>query len=188
MNSYALLSVFNKKNIVELAIALSENGYKLITTSGTGTLLRHNGIESLPIEELTHNPVAFQDCIQAFSFSTAAGILFNRQNPTHLEQLQSLHLKRIDAVVCNFPPLKDEVKTIESFNIHHVDIGGPFMVRSAAVNFRDVLVIVDPSDYSSAIEKLNSNSINQSFRKRLAQKAFTYTYQYDYQIAEFLRS
>lgn len=188
MDSYALISVFNKENIINLAEALSQNGYKLVATDGTRAILEEKGINALPIKELTHNPNAFEDCIQAFSFATTAGIVFNRQNPSHLKQLKALGLKQIDVVVCNFPPLEEEVKTINDFNIHHVDIGGPFMVRSAAVNFKDVLVIVDPQDYPRIIDKLKSHSIDLNFRKSLAQKAFTYTYSYDKQISTFLNS
>ncbi len=188
MTRYALISVFNKTNISIIASALIKKGYKIVATPGTGKVLKKNKINFTPIAEVTHNPNAFKDCIQAISSSTAIGILFDRNSSVHKKQLNTLGLKQIDVVICNFPPLHEVVKNINDFNIRHVDVGGPFMTRSAAVNFKDVLVIIDINDYNKVAKALKNNSVDKVFRKQMAIKAFTYSYKYDLKIVEWLKS
>ena len=185
---FILISVFNKKGIDKLARTLKSLGYKIISTEGTGKELTKNKIPFIPASKISKNPEGFDDCIKTISFQIEAGILFDRSNSTHIKETTKLDIKPIDIVICNFPPLKEVIKNPKTdFNIRNIDIGGPLMVRAAAVNFKYVLVIVDPDDYEKAAKVILEGRITDKFRQKLAIKAFNYTYSYDYQIAKYLK-
>lgn len=189
-NKYALISVYDKTGIVDFAKQVEELGYKIISTGGTAKALTENGVKVVPIQEITGNPESFDGRMKTISFQIESGILFDRSNPSHQKQAYELNIKPIDIVVCNLYPFE---KTIEDPNvkledaIENIDVGGPTMVRAAAKNFKNVLVIVDPEDYEKAMEILRSAQ-NDSMEKRqeLAAKAFSHLSFYDSQIASYL--
>lgn len=182
----ALISVFNKKNIVAFAKTLQALGYKIIATEGTGKELEKQNIDYQLAEEISKNPSGLESCIKTISFNIQAGILFDRLNPLHLNRIKDLKIEKIDLVVCNFVSLDQAVKSILDFNISNVDVGGPLMVRAAATNFKHVLIVIDPDDYQRVGEALYQNLVNDKLRQSLAAKAFAYTAKYDEELKEFL--
>ncbi|HBQ50365.1 TPA: bifunctional phosphoribosylaminoimidazolecarboxamide formyltransferase/IMP cyclohydrolase PurH [Candidatus Daviesbacteria bacterium] len=172
MKKYALLSVYDKTNIVNLAKELIKQGYEIISTGGTDKLLTQAKIKVTPIEKITGNPKeSFDGRIKTISFQIESGILFDRKNPKHVEEAKKLNIPQIDVVVCNLYP------------VENIDVGGPTMIRAAAKNYENVIVVVDPKDYG----KINGK-ITDQLRKDLAAKAFYHLSLYDSQIGNFFNS
>lgn len=189
MKKYALLSVFDKSGIVEFAKTISSLGYTIISTGGTGVVLKENGIPIVPIQEVTGNPESFDGRMKTISFTIESGILYDRSKPSHRKGAKALGIKPIDLVVCNLYPFAQVIKKPKvtfAEAIENIDVGGTTMVRAAAKNFRHVIVVVDPNDYNDVSSLLHSNRLRDDFRKKLAAKAFTYISMYDAQIASFL--
>lgn len=150
--SYALLSVFDKTGIVDLAKSLHKVGYKIVSTGGTAKVLSENKIPVIPIQDITGNPESFDGRMKTISFQAEGGILYDRTNPDHVKQAEELNVPRIDIVVCNLYPFEQTVnKPNVKFEdaVENIDVGGPTMIRSAAKNHKNVLVVVDPKDYES---------------------------------------
>ena len=181
-DKFALLSVFDKTGIVELAKSLTSLGYKIISTGGTARVLINNNIPIIPIEKITGNPESFDGRMKTISFKIESGILFDRKNKKHRAEASKLKIKPIDIVICNFYPFE------KRRSIENIDVGGPTMVRAAAKNYKYVLVIISPSDYKSIIDKLHNKTITEKFRKYLAAKSFAHLSLYDSQIAKYLSS
>lgn len=170
---FALVSVYDKTGVVDLAKELIKNGYTIISTGGTAKTLKENGISFTPIQEITGNPEAFDGRMKTISFQIESGILFDRTKSNHVKEAKRLGIKPIDMVVCNLYPFEKE-PTIEN-----IDVGGPTMIRAAAKNFSNVIVLVDPSDYKNINPSL-------ALRQKLATKAFSHLTVYDSLIAKFL--
>lgn len=180
---FALLSVSDKKKIVSFAKVLIKLGYKIISTGGTSKVLKESGISVIPIEEITGNPRdSFDGRMKSISFQIEGGILFDRNNPKHVEQAKKLGVPQINIVVCNLYPFE------QNPSIENIDVGGPTMVRSAAKNYANCLVIVNPEDYDQVADALQKNNITEQLRKNLASKAFYYLSFYDSQIGKYLSS
>lgn len=184
----ALISVFNKGGVVKLAETLIGAGFNIIASEGSGLELSKNKISYTSAEKLSRNPGGLEDCIKTISFYVEAGILFDRKNPNQVRQAGKLNIVPIDVVVCNFPPIDEVVKKPGDFNVGNIDVGGPLMVRAAAVNFKNVLVVVDPDDYEKIGQAIDSNSVSSKLRQQLAAKAFRYCSQYDTKVVKYLRS
>lgn len=184
---FALASVFNKRNIADFAKKLKVLDYEIIATEGTGEELTKTGISFIPAPKVSKNPNKLKDCVKTISFRIEAGILFDRSNPIQLKESKELGIMPIDIVICNFPSLREVIRNSKDFNIRNIDVGGPLMVRAAAVNFKHVLVVVDPNDYEKVAKAILEDRTTNKFRQQLAIKAFTYTYSYDYQIIRFLK-
>lgn len=182
MERYALLSVFNKDGIVDFAKTLSDLGYQIISTGGTAKILTKNNIEVIPIQKITGNPESFDGRMKTISFQIESGILFDRKNPSHVKQAKKLNIIPIDIVVCNLYPFEQKP------SIENIDVGGPTMIRAAAKNFKNVLVVVDPTDYVLIEQKLKEKQADKELKKQLAAKAFAHLSLYDSQIAAFLES
>ena len=176
---YALISVYDKKGIVDFAKTLVSLGYSLISTGGTAKTLAAGGIKIIPIEKITKNPESFAGRMKTISFQIEGGILFDRKNPQHRHEAKNLGILPIDIVVCNFYPFA------EKQSIENIDVGGPTMVRAAAKNFQNVLVVVDPNDYQRVSKALQNNTDAQ-VRQELAGKAFRWLAYYDTGVANFL--
>jgi len=185
---YALLSVWDKNGIVEFAKEISDLGFQIISSGGTAKALESAGVKVIPIQDITGNPESFDGRMKTISYQVEGGILFDRTNPTHVEQAKELKIKQIDLVVCNLYPFEQTIKNpkVKFENaVENIDVGGPTMVRAAAKNFKSVLVVVDPNDYSKVTEALKNNSDNASLRQALAAKAFNHLSFYDAQIAKY---
>ena len=176
---YALISVYDKRGIADFSETLASLGYSIISTGGTAKVLAKSGVKIIPIEKITKNPESFDGRMKTISFQIEGGILFDRKNPQHRHEAKDLGILPIDIVVCNFYPFAEKP------SIENIDVGGPTMVRAAAKNFQNVLVIIDPNDYLKASEALKNNKL-EDLRQDLAAKAFWQLTYYDSQIAHFL--
>lgn len=186
---YVLASVYDKDNIAKLLSVVHEKKYQIIASEGTGKELKKHNIPYVSAETISGNPNKLKDCIKTISYNIEAGILYDRQNKKHLSDVASLGIKRIDMVVCNFPPIKQVVKKPNlDFHIGNVDVGGPLMVRAGATNFKNVLVMVDTNDYESIIKAFIDNNVTLELRKRMAIKAFRYINSYNQTIIKYLKN
>lgn len=187
---FALISVFDKTNIASFVKELAKLGYKIIATGGTAKALIQSDIKVIPIEKITGNPESFDGRMKTISFQIASGILFDRNNPFHVEQARVLNVKKIDIVVCNLYPFEQTVQhktATQKEIVENIDVGGPTMLRAAAKNFKNVIVVIDPSDYKPVLTKLKSNTITNKTRQNLAAKVFSHLSFYDSQIAKFFK-
>ena len=182
--SRALISVSDKSGIVEFAKGVSEVGAEIISTGGTAKLLREAGLKVRDVSELTGYPEMLDGRVKTLHPKVHGGILAVRSNPEHQRQVAAYGIDLIDLVVIDLYPFeKTAAKPGVDFEelIENIDIGGPSMIRSAAKNFADVTIVVDPQDYSSVLRELreNSGSISRQTRARLSRKAFATTAAYD---------
>lgn len=187
MKKFALVSVYDKKGIADFAKVLVKNGYEIISTGGTFEALKKDGIDVTPIEEITGNPAdSFDGRMKTISFQIESGILFDRKNPKHVDEANKLNIPQIDIVVCNLYPFEEESLNDSPSKpiIEFIDVGGPTMIRSAAKNYENVIVVVDPSDYGKVADAMEKDEIEQ-IRQELAAKAFYHLSFYDSQIGRF---
>lgn len=185
----ALISVWDKEGVVELARFLKERGVEILSSGGTARTLKAEGIEVTEVSQYTGFPEILDGRVKTLHPLIHGGILAKRDDPSHREQMERLGIKPIDLVVVNLYPFRETVArgaTLEEA-LEQIDIGGPTLVRAAAKNFKDVAVVVDPKDYHRIMEEiLASGDISLRTRLELARKAFRHTYEYDRAIAEYL--
>jgi phosphoribosylaminoimidazolecarboxamide formyltransferase / IMP cyclohydrolase len=187
----ALISVSDKTGIVELAKELTTLGIEIISTGGTYNKLREEGIEAIEISQLTGFPECLDGRVKTLHPIVHAGLLAMRSKPDHMQQLSDLNIETIDIVVVNLYPfketiLKDGVTRGEA--VENIDIGGPTMLRSAAKNYQDVTVIIDPKDYEKVLVELkDKKEVSLETKFYLMQKVFMHTSNYDTMIADFLK-
>ena len=186
----ALISVSDKTGLIEFARELSNMGVEIISTGGTASLLKKEGIPSIEISKFTGSPEIMDGRVKTLHPKVHGGLLYLRDNPDHLQQAAENNIEPIDLVVVNLYPFEATVArpdvTLEEA-IENIDIGGPSMLRSAAKNYRSVTVIVDPADYKDVLENLNANdgATTLKIRERLAIKVFVTTTKYDGAIANY---
>ena len=187
----ALLSVSDKTGIVEFAKELTAMGVELISTGGTEKMIKEAGIAVKNISEVTGFPECLDGRVKTLHPAVHGGILAMRSNEAHMAQLESLNIETIDMVVINLYPFKETVKKPDialEDAIENIDIGGPTMLRSAAKNYQDVIVVVDPSDYAVVLEGLkDKKALSNDVHYDLALKVFEHTAYYDAMIASYLR-
>ncbi|NIS62959.1 MAG: hypothetical protein GTO13_20365 [Proteobacteria bacterium] len=187
----ALVSVSDKSGVVELARALADLRVEILSTGGTARTLRENGIEIVEVSEYTGFPEMLDGRVKTLHPKIHGGILGQRENPHHVQTMGKHGINPIDMVVVNLYPFEATIAkphcTLEEA-IENIDIGGPAMIRSAAKNYRDVAVVVDPGDYDDLITELRKNDgqISGRTRFRLAKKVFHMTAQYDSAISNYL--
>jgi len=177
----ALISVSDKNGIVEFAKELNKLGIKIISTGNTAKLLQKNKIKVMQASEVTKFPEMLGGRVKSVHPNIFAGILADRKNKKHLKELKKQNIDLIDLVVVNFYPFEETLRKCLKLKeaIENIDIGGPSLVRAAAKNHENVLVVVDPNDYNGIIEKIKHKKINKDYLKNLAAKAFSYTAHYD---------
>jgi len=185
----ALISVFYKKGIETIAAKLKEKDWEILSTGGTAKYLKSNDIEVTEISEITRFPEILDGRVKTLH-PLIFGSILAKKTPEHLSQLEKHSISKVDLVIVNFYPfeeaLQNKNKGLE-FMLENIDIGGPSMVRAAAKNFKDTVVVVEPDDYMPAVDQLLSpEGIEPNQRKKLAQKAFSYTSFYDSLVAEYL--
>jgi len=189
----AVVSVSDKTGLLELAKGLCALGIEIISTGGTMKALQEQGIPVKSVQEITGFPEIMDGRVKTLHPAIFAGILARRDHPENLQTLESLHLPLIDMIVVNLYPF-EEVAASEgaSFEevIENIDIGGPSMLRAAAKNFRDVVVLCSPAQYEKVLHELRENDGVLSFqtRQHLARAVFERTCAYDTAIAAYLRS
>jgi phosphoribosylaminoimidazolecarboxamide formyltransferase/IMP cyclohydrolase len=185
----ALVSVSDKSGVVDFARGLEELGIEIFSTGGTKKSLEAAGVKIRSISDLTGFPEILDGRVKTLHPAVHGGILARRDIPQHLSQLSQHHIGLIDIVTVNLYPFVETVtKAGVSLDeaIENIDIGGPSMIRSAAKNFASVLVVIDPADYDAILRRLRRGSIDSTYRKRLAQKAFQHVALYDTAIAQYL--
>jgi len=185
----ALISVFDKTNVVELAQSLNELGIEILSTGGTAKALQDADIPVINVSDYTQFPEIMDSRVKTIHPMVAGGILGLRDK--HSDDAEANNIKWIDLVVCNLYPFSETISRKDcdlALALENVDIGGPTMIRSAAKNVGWACVTVDSTDYSTITDELQSNGeILFKTRKRLSSKAFGHTAQYDTIIHNYLK-
>lgn len=187
---YALLSVTDKTGLDVLAKGLVELGYTLLSTGGTLKYISDVGVEVIPIDEYTEFPEILDGRVKTLHPRVHGGILYKRDNLEHSRVVEELDISSIDLVCVNLYPFEDKYRqgNPEEVLVENIDIGGPSMIRSAAKNFKDVLVVTDPRDYKELLEQMRGGEVSLEYRRKLAMKAFSLTAYYDSLIARYFQS
>lgn len=186
----ALVSVSDKRGIVEFCRELSKLGVEIVSTGGTSSLLSKEGIPVIGISEVTGFPEIMDGRVKTLHPAVHSGLLAVRDNEEHQRQMKELGLGYIDLVVVNLYPFAETIAkpgvTYEDA-IENIDIGGPTMLRSAAKNHAFVSVVVDADDYGTVLEEIRKDGDTElNTRKRLAAKVFRHTAAYDALISDYL--
>ena len=188
MKKRAILSVYRKEGLVDLARGLNSRGFEIVSTGGTAEELRKVGLPVVPISEVTGFPEILDGRVKTLHPKIHGGILARCSLPEHRAALEKHGIKAVDVVVVNLYPFEDRVSKGATFEeaLEYVDIGGPTMLRGAAKNFREVAVVVDPADYNLLLEQLDQPAgVDAATRLYLAQKAFRHTARYEAAIAAY---
>jgi phosphoribosylaminoimidazolecarboxamide formyltransferase/IMP cyclohydrolase len=187
-NKYALLSVYDKDNILTLAQFFIKNNIKLISTGGTYEYLKAHNIPVIEISSITNFEEMLDGRVKTLHPHVHAGILAIRNNAQHMQKIQQHHIKLIDYVVVNLYPFFDKVNTDLSFaqKLEFIDIGGPTMLRAAAKNYQDVVVVCDKNDYGQLMNNISQNNVCLEFKRYLAAKVFNLMSAYDGAVANFM--
>ncbi len=187
----ALLSVSDKTGIVEFAQALQALGIKLISTGGTARLLSEKGLPVTEVAELTGFAEMLDGRVKTLHPKVHGGLLARRDLPEHVAALKAHNIDTIDLLVVNLYPFESTVArpgcTLEDA-IENIDIGGPAMVRSAAKNWKDVVVVTDALQYPDVLAELKAGGVSLKTKFALAVAAFNRISQYDGAISDYLSS
>ena len=189
MKKRALVSVSDKTNIENVCKELVDLGYEIISTGGTAVALDKAGIKTINISDITGFPECLDGRVKTLHPAVHAGLLAMRSNEEHMAQLEKLNVEPIDVVIVNLYPFKQTVMSGKPFEVvvENIDIGGPTMLRSAAKNYQDVIVIVDPQDYEKVFAELKNGEVSIETRKYLMYKVYQHTAVYDSMISNYLR-
>lgn len=184
----ALISVYDKTGLTELARGLAEAGVEIVSTGSTAQRIADAGIEVTPVDSLTGFPECLEGRVKTLHPRVHAGILADTRKPEHLEQIADLDVKPFELVVVNLYPFTDTVASGADFDacVEQIDIGGPSMVRAAAKNHPSVAVLVDPADYAEALEAVAAGGFSLEQRRHLAAAAFRHTAAYDVAVATWM--
>ncbi|MBW3573839.1 MAG: bifunctional phosphoribosylaminoimidazolecarboxamide formyltransferase/IMP cyclohydrolase [Actinobacteria bacterium] len=170
----ALLSVYDKTGVVDLAAALVDLGWELVSSGGTARAIAAAGLPVVAVEQVTGSPEMLGHRVVTLHPALHGGILADRSDPAHVADLERFGITPVDLVVSNLYPFRSAP------SVEMIDIGGPAMVRAAAKNHAFVGVVVDPGDYGAVIEELRElGSLSEATRRRLARAAFAHTAAYD---------
>lgn len=190
MKKRALISVSDKTGIVEFAQKLADFGYEIVSTGGTLKTLREHSVAAIDITDVTGFPECLDGRVKTLHPHVHAGLLAMRSNPEHMKFLETMHIVPIDIVVVNLYPFKQTISKPGvdlQTAIENIDIGGPTMLRSAAKNYQDVAVIVDPKDYARVLDELQAGGVTKETKFYLMYKVYQHTSYYDTLIANYLR-
>ncbi|RAL49846.1 hypothetical protein DM860_002137 [Cuscuta australis] len=186
----ALISLSDKKDLYMLGNGLQDLGFTIVSTGGTASALEVAGVPVTKVEELTHFPEMLDGRVKTLHPTIHGGILARRDQDHHMEALDRHGIGTFDVVVVNLYPFYEKVSSSAGISfedgIENIDIGGPTMIRAAAKNHKDVLVVVDSDDYPELLQILQGKSDDQQFRRMLAWKAFQHVASYDSAVSEWL--
>jgi phosphoribosylaminoimidazolecarboxamide formyltransferase / IMP cyclohydrolase len=184
----ALLSVYDKTGLVELARGLHDAGVALVSTGSTAARIAEAGLPVTPVEELTGFPECLDGRVKTLHPAVHAGILADRRLPDHVRQLDELGIAPFDLVVSNLYPFRQTVATGATPDecVEQIDIGGPSMVRAAAKNHPSVAVVVDPARYPDVLAAVAAGGFTLEQRRGLAAEAFAHTAAYDVAVASWM--
>lgn len=184
----ALVSVYDKTGLEELARGLARHGVAIVSTGSTAARIRAAGVEVTEVADLTGFPECLDGRVKTLHPRIHAGLLADRDKPDHRRQLEELRVEPIDLVVGNLYPFQDAVRSgaSDAEVVEMIDIGGPTMVRAAAKNFAHVGIVVEPADYTWLVGQLDATGgLDRDDRRRLATKAFDHVAAYDAAIANW---
>ncbi len=185
----ALISVYDKEGVLDLARFLENKGIDIISTGGTFKYLKDNGVKVKDVSSVTNFPEMLEGRVKTLHPNIHAGILAKRDKEDHMAVLSDMNIDTIDMVVVNLYPFFEKYKEDLSFEdkVEFIDIGGPTMIRAAAKNFKDVIVLTDKRDYAPVINEIEKKGdIDLKKRKLLAGKVFNLMSAYDGAISNFL--
>ena len=185
----ALVSVSNKGDIIEFIKGLDRLNIEIISTGGTANFLKKSNIKIKEVSELTNFPEMLNGRVKTLHPIIYAGILAIRENKKHMDTINKHKIKPIDIVICNLYPFEETIKkqniTWQEV-IENIDIGGPTLIRAAAKNYKDVIVVTNTKQYDPILKSLKLNgNLNIKEREKLAIEAFTHTSIYDSIIENF---
>lgn len=188
----AILSVFDKNGIVELAKFLKKYNVEILSTGGTAKILKENGIEVIEVSDFTGFPEILDGRVKTLHPKIYGGILAIRNNEKHQKQMRENQLLPIDLIVVNLYPFEETLKkgASEEEIIENIDIGGPTMIRAGGKNFKHVVVLTDSSSYPEFIEEMekNNGSVSEDFSFKCAYKVFSMISKYDFLISNYFAS
>ena len=184
----ALISVYDKTGLTDLAAALVEAGVEILSTGSTAATISGAGLPVARVEDVTGFPECLEGRVKTLHPAIHAGILADRRKTAHMSRLAELDIAPIDLVVVNLYPFSDTVASGAPFDacIEQIDIGGPAMVRAAAKNHPGVAVVTDPAVYDEAAAAVRSGGFTLAQRRALAARAFAHTAAYDAAVATWL--
>ena len=186
----AILSVTDKTGLAEFAAFLVQHKVELVSTGGTQKALEAAGLPVTAVSAVTAFPEILDGRVKTLHPHIHAGILANKDQPSHLETLQKLGIQPFDLVCVNLYDFAGAVERNLSLEqaVEEIDIGGPCMLRAAAKNFHSVLVVPGPTWYNAVEEEMSHDGcISLEFRQKLASRAFDATARYDALITSYLR-
>jgi len=184
----AIISVWDKSGILPLARELATNGVEIFSTGGTYRTLQENGIVVQKIEDLTGFPEIMDGRVKTLHPLIFSGILADRNNPGHQEDLKIVGASGFQLLIVNLYPFAETFQAgdkTENEIIEMIDIGGPSMLRAASKNFNSVAVLSHPSQYNEFTDRFENNTIDEDYRRSLARDVFIQTCNYDTEIATF---
>lgn len=185
----ALISVYDKTGVEDLARALGEAGVEIVSTGSTAKRIADAGVAVTEVAELTGFPEVLEGRVKTLHPRVHSGILADLRKESHAEQLKELGIEPFQLVVVNLYPFEETVASGADFDacVEQIDIGGPSMVRAAAKNHPSVAVVTNPARYAEVIEAVKGDGFELEDRKRLALEAFTHTAQYDAAVSGWLK-
>ena len=183
----ALVSVTNKDGIVEFCQGLVKLGFEIVSTGGTLNKLKEANVQAIAIDDVTGFPEILDGRVKTLHPMVHGGLLYRRDVKEHCDTVEKMGIKPIDLVCVNLYEFEKALKEGKPMAdmIENIDIGGPSMIRSAAKNFKDVLIVTDPKDYHSVLEAIQNKKDDFDFRLNLAYKAFSVTGAYDAMISRY---
>ena len=185
----ALISVFDKTNILGIAKFLTNQNIEIYSSGGTYKHLKENNIKVIDISKYTNSPEILDGRVKTLHPKIHGGILAKRNSSKHLKELNKNKINLIDLVIVNLYPFKKTVASKSSFKqcIENIDIGGPTLIRASAKNFEFVVTITNPNDYEKFIGEMkkNKNYISKKTSLELASKAFNEISLYDMDISDW---
>ena len=186
----ALISVYDKTGIVGFARELGKLGFEIISTGGTLETLKDAGVRSVRhVSEVTGFPEILGGRVKTEHPKLMGGILARRDSEEHVKDLERHGIEPVDLVVCNLYPFEEVTEQGADLNtaLENIDVGGPNMIRAAAKNFENVIVVVNPLRYGQILSEYKKNGeVSAETRKTLAVEAFKETARYDTTIHKYL--
>lgn len=186
----ALISVTNKDGVVDFAKGLVKLGFEIVSTGGTMKVLQDNDVACIAIDDVTGFPEMLDGRVKTLHPMVHGGLLYRRDLEEHVKTIEKHGIRPIDLVCVNLYEFEKALRAGKPMAdmIENIDIGGPSMIRSAAKNFKDVLIVTDPKDYDNVLAAIENNTTDYDFRLNLAYKAFSTTGAYDAMISRYFAS
>ncbi len=183
----ALISVYDKTGLIELAQGLHAEGVEIVSTGSTAAKIAAGGVPVLEVEKLTGFPECLDGRVKTLHPKVHAGLLADRSKPEHLRQLADLDIQPFELLISNLYPFAETVASGASPDecVERIDIGGPAMIRAAAKNHASVAVVVDPGSYDAVLAVVRQGGFTLEQRRRLAAQAYAHTANYDVAVASW---